>query len=65
MKAADDAGEWFDTVIGDHRAIDVIMSMAYNFDVDTEEFESIDDVVLEIERRHKIVEAVNKVKSAE
>lgn len=53
MKAADDASDWFDTVIGDHRAIDVIMSLAYAFDVDTEKVYNIDELVMEIERRHQ------------
>lgn len=52
MKLADESGDWFDTVIGDHRAIDVVMSMAYHFDVDTEKVYDIDELVLEIERRY-------------
>lgn len=74
MKSADEAGDWFDTVIGDHRAIDIIMSMAYHFDVDTEKVYDIDELVLEIERRHskKATEpdweeteaVVNKIKAA-
>lgn len=52
MNAADEVGNWFDTVIGDHRAIDVAMSMAYHFDVDSEEYENIDELMEEIKRRH-------------
>lgn len=74
MKSADEAGDWFDTVIGDHRAIDVVMSMGVHFDVDPEKYEYLDELVLEIERRHDQKAAdhdweetevvVNKIKAA-
>lgn len=73
MQAADATDDWFATAIGNHTAIDVVMSMAYHFDVDPEKYEYIDELVLEIERRHdqqatepdweETEEVVNKIKN--
>lgn len=62
MQAADNAGDWFEPVIGDHRAIDVVMSLAYAFDVDPDWYEDMDELTEEIKRQHAIAPTKEEIR---
>lgn len=64
MKAADNAGDWFETCIGDHRAIDIIMSLADEYEIYADDFEDMGDLVDEIERQHKLAPVKEEILAA-